>query len=327
MQAVRRLIRITLCSALLIVVACTSEESGLDEEVAIVPAGMRPDIVATNAFYYYDDVEAAWSFYRDTLGLETVIDYGFAKILRLADASYLTLVDAAEGMHSADEPKIVTLHLVTDQLGRWHTHFLRAGKQIEYGGAGVQDGVPNSFVIHDTGGYALRFIRYTPNPGHVSYVDSFAYAPPVASTAGNAGEMSIRATAFSVYYNDAEEVRPFFEALFDIEPVGLLDGSPLYQLSGSGFVSLENYDGPSLSSQGENGMTLSIFTSDVDAWFDRASKWPGFELRTPGVVDESGLVRVFVGYDPAGIFLEWDTFLDLPENRALLEYLDQSDVF
>jgi hypothetical protein len=31
---------------------------------------------------------------------------------------------------------------------------------------------------------------------------------------------------------------------------------------------------------------------------------------------------VFVGYDPTGIFLEWDTFLDLPENRALLDHLN-----
>jgi hypothetical protein len=107
----------------------------------------------------------------------------------------------------------------------------------------------------------------------------------------------------------------------------VLDGSPLYQLAGSGFVSLEDYDGPTLRSPGENGMTLSIFTNEVDAWFDRASAMPGFELRTPEVLQESGLVRVFVGYDPAGIFLEWDTFLDLPENRLLNDYLKWSDVY
>ena len=327
MQAVRRIAHSAFYGMLMIAAACTGDKPASDDEVATMPVGMRPDIVATNAFYYYDDVESAWAFYRDMLGLETVIDYGFARILRLADASYLTLVDAAEGMHSADEPKNVTLHLVTDRLDRWHTHFLRLGRMLEYQGASVQDGMPDSFVVRDTGGYALRFVRYNARPGQGSYVDAFAYAPPVTSAAGDAGELSIRATAFSVYYNDAEEVRPFFEALFDVEPIGVLDGSPLYQLAGSGFVSLEDYTGPSLSSQGENGMTLSIFTSDVDAWFARASTLPGFELRTPGVIDESGLVRVFVGYDPAGIFLEWDTFLDLPENRALLDYLDQSDVF
>jgi len=41
----------------------------------------RPDIIATNAFYYYADVDVAWEFYRDTLGFETVVDYGFAKIM------------------------------------------------------------------------------------------------------------------------------------------------------------------------------------------------------------------------------------------------------
>lgn len=320
-----RITRSALISALVITVACTREQPAQD--LISVQGGMRPDIVATNAFYYYDDVETAWSFYRDSLGLETVVDYGFAKILRLADSSYLTLVEAAEGMHSADEPKIVTLHLVTDELNRWHTHFLRLGLPIEYDAASPQGGMPDSFVVRDTGGYALRFVRYNPHPSHNSFVDSFAYAPPVSSTVASDGDLSIRATAFSLYYNDAEEVRPFFESLFDVEAVGLLDGSPLYQLAGSGFVSLEDYDGPALSSPGENGMTLSIFTNEVDAWFDRASAVSGFKLRTPGVVDESGLVRVFVGYDPAGIYLEWDTFLELPENRRLNDYLKWSDVY
>ncbi len=84
----------------------------------------------------------------------------------------------------------------------------------------------------------------------------------------------------------------------------------------------EKYSDDLPTSPGENGMTLSFLTTDVDAWFDRASAWPGFELRTPEVFDESGLVRVFVGYDPTGIFLEWDTFLDLPENDALLNHLN-----
>ena len=90
-------------------------------------SGARPDIVATNAFYYSHDVAVAWTFYQDTLGFETVVDYGFAKILRIAETSYLTVVQADEGMHSADEPKIVTLHLVTDQLDLWHAYLTDLG--------------------------------------------------------------------------------------------------------------------------------------------------------------------------------------------------------
>ncbi len=282
----------------------------------------RPDIIATNAFYYYHDVEAAWNFYQDTLGLETVVDYGFAKILRLAESSYLTLVKADEGMHSADEPKNVTLHLITDELNRWHEYAVQQGMRIEYDTVTSDDSLGDSFVTFDSEGYRLRFVRYNPHPNHSSFVESFANATPVARAASGPGDMSIRATVFTVYYEDVEDVQSFFEGLFDVTSAGLLNGVPLYQLASSGFVSLEQYSDDPPASPGENGMTLSFLTTDVDAWFERASAWPGLELRTPEVFDESGLVRVFVGYDPTGIFLEWDTFLDLPENDALLNHLN-----
>ena len=103
-------------------------DSGSLEEILVVDP---PEIVATNAFYYYADVDVAWTYYRDTLGLETVVDYGFAKIMRLAESSYLTLVDAASGMHSADEPTPVTLHLVTDEMNRWHEHLVAQGHALQ----------------------------------------------------------------------------------------------------------------------------------------------------------------------------------------------------
>ena len=108
----------SLCIALLAIAACTADNSAGPETAQVET--MPPDIIATNAFYYYADVNAAWAFYGDTLGLETVADYGFAKILRLADSSYLTLVQADSGMHSTEEPKTVTLNLITDQLETWH---------------------------------------------------------------------------------------------------------------------------------------------------------------------------------------------------------------
>jgi hypothetical protein len=49
------------------------------------------------------------------------------------------------------------------------------------------------------------------------------------------------------------------------------------------------------------------------------SALPDFELRTSEITDESERVLTFVGYDPEGYFLEWDTFLDLPANARLLE--------
>ncbi|MBR18095.1 MAG: hypothetical protein CMA87_03990, partial [Euryarchaeota archaeon] len=39
------------------------------------------EIVGTNAFWYYNDLNVATDFYTKTLGLRIVADYGYAKIL------------------------------------------------------------------------------------------------------------------------------------------------------------------------------------------------------------------------------------------------------
>jgi hypothetical protein len=66
---------------------------------------------------------------------------------------------------------------------------------------------------------------------------------------------------------------------------------------------------------------VSLFVDDVDAWFEYMQGADGFELRSEEIGDESGRVRVFVGYDPEGYFLEWDTFLDVEGNEELLRQL------
>ncbi len=87
----------------------------------------RPTIQANNVFYYYSNLEAAWLFYRDVLGFKTVGDYGFAKIMRLAQSSFLTLVDAEFGMHTVEEAKSVTLAMVTDQVEGWYDYLTTSG--------------------------------------------------------------------------------------------------------------------------------------------------------------------------------------------------------
>jgi catechol 2,3-dioxygenase-like lactoylglutathione lyase family enzyme len=89
-------------------------------------------ITANNAFFYYDDLDTAVDFYTQTLGIEIAADYGFAKILHIARSSFLTLVDADSGMHSADEPKTVALALVTDQLEGWWDYLSATDTEIRF---------------------------------------------------------------------------------------------------------------------------------------------------------------------------------------------------
>jgi hypothetical protein len=65
-------------------------------------------------------------------------------------------------------------------------------------------------------------------------------------------------------------------------------------------------------------VTVSFFTEGLEGWLERVQEVPGFSLRTSEITSEGDFVRTFVGYDPEGYFLEWDTFLDVPANSELL---------
>jgi catechol 2,3-dioxygenase-like lactoylglutathione lyase family enzyme len=81
-----------------------------------MPTNLKWTIQANNVLYYYRDLAAAKCFYGELLGFDLVEDYGFASLFQVASSSFVMLVDASIGRHSADEPKTVTTALVTDQL-------------------------------------------------------------------------------------------------------------------------------------------------------------------------------------------------------------------
>ncbi|SVB77152.1 uncharacterized protein METZ01_LOCUS230006, partial [marine metagenome] len=65
----------------LVVVGCGNESNDrLDEKTPL-------NIVGSNAFWYYNDLDAATDFYTGTLGLKIAADYGYAKILHVAGSS------------------------------------------------------------------------------------------------------------------------------------------------------------------------------------------------------------------------------------------------
>ena len=76
-------------------------------------------MTASNVFFYYSNLARATKFYTETLGLNVAADYGFAKILQVAQTSFITLVDETKGMHKSSEPKSVAIALITDQLDEW----------------------------------------------------------------------------------------------------------------------------------------------------------------------------------------------------------------
>ena len=114
-------------------------------------------VKATNVFLYYENLPKATEFYTQTIGLELLAEYDNASILRISESSFLILVDAAKGMHSADEPKTVALALLTNQLSDWYDHMLANDVEIKYTYKPKDGGPHDGFVAVDPEGYLLEF--------------------------------------------------------------------------------------------------------------------------------------------------------------------------
>jgi catechol 2,3-dioxygenase-like lactoylglutathione lyase family enzyme len=190
-----------------------------DEEIAQSPR----NIIANNAFFYYADLEGAWRFYEDILGLETVADYDFAKIMRVAPTSYLTLVDGKSGMHTADEPKTVAIALITDELDEWYA-YLKTQDVSMRGDYNPVEGRPHhGFVVEDPEGYYLEFERFNPHPENerlmpmLDAIESL-YPQPDASTK-RPKELGFKATVLWLYYKDLEGIQRFYEDVMGFELV------------------------------------------------------------------------------------------------------------
>jgi len=88
-----------------------------DNDAARPPSA---DNVLAITFFYYRDLPAAMRFYEDVLGLPLVIDQGWAKIYRVADAAHVGLVDETRGMNRAHDVKPVQLCIRVKDVDAWH---------------------------------------------------------------------------------------------------------------------------------------------------------------------------------------------------------------
>ena len=196
MSIPRRLGTLALALALAACPAPDSGENTVSADAPSTPDAARPDIQALNAFYYYEDVEAAWDFYTNVLGFETVVDYGFAKILQVAPASYLTLVDAARGMHSASEPKSVTLAIVTRQVQGWYDYLVDQGVDMRSDLNMREGSAHDGFVAIDPEGYLLEFEWFNDHEENERLSPRLDRIEPIQGGRGSRpSELGVHATA------------------------------------------------------------------------------------------------------------------------------------
>jgi catechol 2,3-dioxygenase-like lactoylglutathione lyase family enzyme len=280
-------------------------------------------IRASNLFLYYRDLDRATAFYRETLGMELVADYEMARIFRMAEDSYLILVDATKGMHTAEEPKTVAIALLTDQLQQWHDYLATKGIAPRRPFAALAGSAHDGFVIADPEGYLLEFERFNAHPENEAFLPVLAGSRTIRAPGSTlpAG-LGFKATVTWLYYKDLPPMERFYEEALGLRQVVDQGWAKVYQVSRSGHIGLVDERRGMHRWSETKAVNVSVILDDVDGWFAYAKRRALFPLRGTEVsADAAGRYRAFVGYDPEGYYMEFDLFRDHPLNAKLMPYL------
>lgn len=283
-------------------------------------------IQAGNVFLYYRDLERATRFYTQTLGLELVADYEMARTLRIAPHSFLILVDAEKGMHSAEEPKTVALALLTDQLAEWYEYLQTQEVPIKYEYRPRTGNAHDGFVAVDPEGYLLEFETFKQHPENERFLpllqQNETLLPPANQKNSVPDGLGFYGGITWLYYKDLLRMQTFYEEVLGLEMVVDQGWAKIYKVTDSSFIGLVDERRGMHSYTEEKAVNVSFILEDVDGWFDYVQQNNTFKLRSGEVsVGPESKYRAFVGFDPEGYFMEFDRFIPHPENEQLMKYL------
>ncbi len=113
-------------------------------------------------WFYYDSLKEASAFYADIIGLDEVLDVGWAKIFKLPGKAFIGLVDASAGKGACQtqETNAVLLTLVVDDVPTWYERLTAAGVQIPSKVKLMEEIQIRTFFLNDPGGYALEIQEF-----------------------------------------------------------------------------------------------------------------------------------------------------------------------
>ena len=314
-----RLIFVALACVALATAACDSPPPTEEESTPVNPMN-EYGMTASNVFLYYVDVEAATEFYTKTLGFAVAADYGFAKILRVAPSSFITLVDEKMGMHSASDPKTVAIALITDQLDEWWDYLKDLDVEMRSSSYNPQEGRPHhGFVAIDPEGYLLEFERFNEHAENemlVPVLNETATVYPRDGASEVPPGLGFKATVVWFYYKDMPAIQAFYEEVMGFDLIVDQGWTKIYRISPSGYMGLVDEQRGMHNFTEKKAVTMSFWTDRIDDWYAYVSTNDSFEMRSEKV-EATDRYRAFVAYDPEGYYLEWNVFTEVPDNETL----------
>jgi len=283
-------------------------------------------IRATNLFLYYEDLDRALNFYANSLGMEMVANYEMAYILRIISDSYLILVDASKGMHSAEEPKTVALALLTAQLDEWYTYLKSLDVPMKYEYKPKEGSAHDGFVAIDPEGYLLEFERFNQHSENESFIPILDRNKnnEISTKTVNAfpKELEIHSTITWLYYQDLLKMQNFYQDQFGLSLVADQGWTKIYQVSNTGFLGLVDCKRGMHSCTDKKAVNVGFIIDELEGWFDYVRGNKVFELYEDELGSgPEGKYKAFVGFCPEDYYLEFDHFYPHEDNSLLLNYL------
>lgn len=283
-------------------------------------------IRANNLFLYYKDLKVAGEFYSKTLGMELVADYKMALILRMTTDSYLILVDATKGMHTAEEPKTVALALLTDQLAEWYTYLKSKNVKIKYEYKPKVGNPHDGFVAIDPEGYLLEFEEFKQHPENERFIPILERnkkkAIPTEPENSVPAGLTIHSTITWLYYKDVLAMQNFYQNVLGLEMVADQGWTKIYKVLETGFMGIVDERRGMHKFTKKKAVNVGFIIDDLEPWFEYVKENKPFELKKSELgVDSETRYKAFVGFCPEDYYLEFDAFYPHEDNAVLLKYL------
>ena len=132
--------------------------------------------------------------------------------------------------------------------------------------------------------------------------------------------LAVEANIVFLYYKDLPAAQRFYEDVLGLVPSVDQGFAKIYQVSPTSFVGLVDENQGLHRASEAKAVTLSFVTDQIDQWYEYL-KSRGVKMRGPIGNATRHPTRGFVAYDPEGYFLEFERFLDQPQNKKLLDAL------
>ena len=136
--------------------------------------------------------------------------------------------------------------------------------------------------------------------------------------------LGIQANLVFFYYQDLARAQRFYEGTLGFERVLDYGFATIHKISRTSYIGLVDEKEGMHNTSEPKTVTLAVVSDEVDGWYDYL-KSQGVEMRGPVSDATRHPTRGFVAYDPEGYFLEFETFLDHPQNAVLREYLKDAE--